>query len=460
MNRYFRTALLLAVPVSLTACESFLTCDECQNDPNRPTTATADLLFQGVQSTLWYTQTGEDARLISMWMQQMMGTDRQYQSLATYASYVEGTFEWDMVYGGGGLFDIKRIKQLASESSPENKIYLGVAQVVEALMIGTAADHFGDIPYSEAATGTGQPVLDDQMAVYAEIQKLLDAAIANLTSGQGSGPATDLVYGGSASKWTKLAWTLKARYHMHTAEKLGAPAYTAAKAAAEKGIMTSADNYVAKLSGAVGEQNPWYVFIEVERSGYISAGKHLVDLLQSRNDPRLPMYFSRGAKGTYRGAAVGESFSGDLSNLSDERLDPGFDQPIVTAAENLLIWAEAAYQTNDQATALQKLNQARALDGLPALSGLSGTALLTEILTEKYIQLFQTLEIWNDYKRTCFPNLTPAANFNGIIPARAYYPISERQTNENIPPVESQPLRNDNDPAGGTLFDAAACLGQ
>ena len=453
MNRYLKTALVAAVPFLAAGCESFLTCDECVNDPNRPTEATADLLFQGVQSVVWYEQTGEDPRLISMWMQQMMGTDRQYQSLATYASYVEGTFEWDRAYGG--LLDIRKIQEIVEG----NRVYTGVTQVMEALLVGTLADHFGDIPYSEAVGESTEPALDDQMDVYAAIQSLLDEAIANLTSGQGSGPGTDLVYGGNASKWAKMAWTLKARYHMHTAEKLGAPAYQAALTAAANGITDPANNYVARLTGSVGEQNPWYVFIEVERSGYIAAGKSLVDTLKARTDPRLSAYFVPGSDGVYRGAAVGESFSGLLSNLSETRIDPGFDQPIVTAAENLLIWAEAAYQTGDQVTALQKLNQARALDGLGPVV-LAGLDLYRGIMIEKYIQLFQSLEVWNDYKRTCYPNLAPGPNFGGIIPARAYYPTDERQTNTNIPSVDEQPLRNDNDPAGGTINDAAACLGQ
>lgn len=42
----------------------------------------------------------------------------------------------------------------------------------------------------------------------------------------------------------------------------------------------------------------------VDRSGYISAGKFLVDLLKSTNDPRLEMYFS-SSNGQVTGAPPG-----------------------------------------------------------------------------------------------------------------------------------------------------------
>jgi hypothetical protein len=94
------------------------------------------------------------------------------------------------------------------------------------------------------------------------------------------------------------------------------------------------------------------------------------------------------------------------------------------------------------------------------MSGLSGQALLAEILTEKYIADFQSIEAWNDYKRTCTPNLVPVVAGRKI-PARFFYDASERQTNTNIPQPSQQPTRNANDPPNA-VSDATgqACLGQ
>jgi hypothetical protein len=89
----------------------------------------------------------------------------------------------------------------------------------------------------------------------------------------------------------------------------------------------------------------------------------------------------------------------------------------------------------------------------------AGSALLKAILTEKYIAEFQNIEAWNDYKRTCFPNLTPTVA-GLIIPARFFYDTSERQTDTNIPVPGAQPTRNANDPANAFDDFGVACKGQ
>lgn len=90
------------------------------------------------------------------------------------------------------------------------------------------------------------------------------------------------------------------------------------------------------------------------------------------------------------------------------------------------------------------MNAVRADAGLPGL----GSVTLADIMTEKYIALFQNTEVWNDWKRTCLPALTPAQGATGGIPARLLYAQSERNTNPNIPLPSDQPLRNWNDPNG------------
>lgn len=446
MSNSRRLALSALLPLFAAAgCNDFLAAKETQEDPNRATQATIDQLFVGVQPSVWIVQTGETARAIAMWMQQMAGTDRQYQTLGTY-THSEGTFvtPWTYTYGGGGLFDLREIQAAALEIN--DRRYAGIAQVLEALVIGTAASFWGDIPYSEAANPSiATPTLDPQLEVYAAVQEVLDEAIANLESGAGAGPgAKDLVYGGNAAKWIQLAHTLKARYYMHVAE-VDPSAYARAEAEAAMGISTHANDYTTRHAGTAGEENPWYQFIVRERTEYISPGEYLVELLKSRSDPRLSEYFSPGATDEYLGAAPGTGYSNSLSNLGPTRLARTFPQPIVSYDENLLIWAEAAYRTGDSETALEKLNEVREHHELPP-SDATGADLFREIMLEKYIALFQNIEVWNDWKRTCIPDLTPALGAS-IIPARFFYSTDERQTNPNVPAVEDQPLRNANDPA-------------
>jgi len=322
-----------------------------------------------------------------------------------------------------------------------------VAAVIEAWIIGTAADAWGDVPYSEAVDSTlAEPGPDAQQAVYAAIQSKLDEAIVLMGATNAAitapGPE-DLVYGGDLSKWTELAYTLKARFHLHTAEQLDLPAYQAAFDAASTGISAPENDYLPYHSTGTTETNAWHQFTN-QWTGYLSAGKNLVDLLQGAGDPRLSAYFDRNSDGDFVGAAPGELETVNPSSLSSTRLAGDFRPPFVTYAENQLILAEAAWQlagggAAGNAAAQPYVTAERAALGLGALP-VTG---LATILTEKYIVLFQNFEVWNDYRRTCVPALTPAPGAP-FIPARLTYPLSERNANGSIPADE--PLRNWNDP--------------
>lgn len=438
------TSAAVVVLAATAGCNNFLTGGELSNDPNRPLTASNDRLFVAIQSQTWALLQSDLARISGMFTQQWEGTDRQYQSIYNY-NISEGTTNGFQagLYTGGGLVDIRQLQ--ANAKAVSDSLLWGIAEVQEAITIGTGADVFGDLTYTHALKGELNPPLDPQLAIYDSVQALLSRAITHMsaTGSTNRGPGgADLAYSGSRTKWIKLAHTLKARYYLHTAEVRPA-AYASVLTEARQGLTTPADDYVAVFSGNANEQNFWYQFIEVQRSGYIAPNAYFVNLLKSRNDPRLTDYFNA-----------------DQSDLSDTRAAANYTQPLITAQENLLVWAEAAYRTGNFAEALTELNAERTIVGLPAEPAtLAGPALLQEILTEKYIADFQSIEVWNDYKRTCFPNIAPVAS--GVkIPARLYYDTSERQTNTSIPVGSAQPTRNANDPANATDPFGNKCLGQ
>lgn len=438
-------AATIALMYGSAGCNDFLTGGELSIDPNRPTTATNTQIFVGVQSNVWATLASDPARVTGLWARQLRGGLQQYVDIYNYG-YSEQTTNGfhSALYIGGGLVDVRRLQEGARATN--DQLFLGIAQVQEALLIGTGADLFGDLVYSQALTGGLNPALDSQLEVYDDLQALLTEAITNMAA---TGPANvgptdaDLAYGGDPMKWTRLAHTLKARLFLHTAEVRPA-AYQSALTEARLGILDPADDFVAPFSGNANEQNFWYQFAVVQRPGYIELDPFFVSLLESRNDPRLTEYFNA-----------------DLDNLSDERLAPDFTQPLVTANENLLIRAEAAARTGQEDEARQALNAERAIAGLgPVSATLSGPALLNEILTEKYIANFQSIEAWTDYKRTCTPNIPPV-DPDRKIPARLYYDAAEQQTNTSIPVPSAQPTRNANDPRN-TVSDGTGepCLGQ
>ena len=436
-----------------TGCgDSYFEGPRLNQNPNQPSRATADQQFTGFQAFAFYTITGDLNRVISLWMQQMAGTGRQW---AGYDKYVvtENDFTFGSFYTQGGLVDIRGVQSKV----PDDKLYLGIAQTWEALIMDLASDTWGDIPYSEAVADKVAPKLDKQVDVHNALLTLLDQAIANINAG-GTGPRNvDLVYGGDKTQWAQAAHTLKARMYMHLGET-DATAYAKALTETASGISSAANDFTTYQSGTTGEANHWYQF-RIQRGTDISAAKFLVDLMKTRSDPRLTEFFSAGADaaGQIVGARPGEEFDGHQAWLSELRGAPEFRQPILTFAENQLIRAEAQYRTNAQAAALATLNGYRASVGLGAKAGLTGAALLAAILEEKYVALFQNTEVWNDYRRTCYPNLAPAAG--SAIPARLVYGTDERRANPNIPTPSQQPRRNQDDPATANSVDGSRCLG-
>jgi hypothetical protein len=449
VKKYIRVALTAALPILAAAgCKDFLSGGELTNNPTTPTSASISQIFLSTEVNLWAQQTQSLARLTGMWMQQVKGVARQAKGTYEYTGVGEASFDGEFIipYASGGLVDIRKVEALARDAGDMQ--YLGMAQVIEAIEIGTTADIWGDIPYSQAAKPDSfpDPQLDAQMDVYGALQALLSEAITNL-GGEGPGAQdADLVYGGDPEKWIALAHTLKARLYLHTAEVDGAAAYASALAEAQLGIASSDGDYIVPFTGGLqGESNPWYQFMNANggtgRDGDIIATSdtHLYSLLDDLGDPRLDEYYDLSNK--------------EAGYLSDFRGGAAFPQPIVTHNENLLIMAEAQYHT-DQPAALATLNQERAAWGTAAPwhsaidldpVSASGSALLDAIMTEKYITLFQNVEAWNDYKRTCIPALAPV-NGASVIPGRLPYGITERQTNSNVPDPSAQPARNANDP--------------
>jgi len=432
-----RYLVLVTGGLMVTSCKTdFLTGGDLGTDPNRPSVATPSQLFMGAEAAIWALLGSDPARVTGMWAREFAGGQNQYQSIYNYL-YDEGIQSGFNVglYAAGGLIDIVRAQKITRDA--QNFAFLGILQVQEAITMGTGADLFGDLVYSHALTNEANPPLDNQLAVYDSVQKLLTAAIANLASTaptSATPAASDLVYGGDAGLWTALAHTLKARFYMHTAEVRPA-AYAQALTEAQQGISSSAGTYVGAFTSNSAETNFYYQFeVTAGRGGYLIADQQFVTLLENRNDPRRADYFNAAA-----------------TRLSDSRLAPNFQQPFVTYDENTLIWAEAAYRTGDQVTALSKLNQERANHGLAA-EAVAGQTLLNEILTEKYIADFQVgHEAWNDYKRTCTPNFPPT-QAGEKMPGRMYYDPNERFTNTNIPPAGQgfNGSRNPNDPPNAT----------
>lgn len=455
MTRYIGVALAAAL-VAAASCGDYLQCTECVTSPTAPTQATATQRIVATQSKLWQFVNGDLARQSSMFMQQMAGVGNQYQVIDKYSLDASGGGDFTTPYTGAGLVDLKKVE--ADSRANGDKTMVGIALVLKAWLLGVSADIWGDEPYTQAAQADAfpTPVYDPQKTVYDSLQNALSDAITNLSANVGAGPSgAELVYKGDRAKWTALAHTMKARLYLHTAER-DASSYAKALAEANLGISSSAGDYVTVQTSTAGEQNDWYQFQVVgQRTSYMRAGAFGVNLLTNSNDPRLTeLYQKATGAATIVGGTPGQSLTTAMGNVSAKRLVDAYGQPLVTYNENLLIKAEALFKGGNAQAALDTLNKERASwataniwHSAITVTPIVGPVTLEQIMNEKYIVLFQNIESWNDYKRTCYPALVPG-NGAVAIPGRLLYPTAERQTNgANVP---ADPVRNWNDPAACT----------
>lgn len=441
-------AAALGVLAALTGCSGFLDSPKAVADPNNPTVATIDQLFVGVEANIFGQQEGPVAMLVCEWMQQCAGVNGRFVDQQGVYSITNGSFDgsFSSIYTAGGLGQIKQVEALADKAN--DKLYKGITEVLEVMNMLYAADIWGDVPYSEAIGGAATPKFDPQMTIYDNLLTLLDQAISDMNGGGGGPGAFDLVYNGDKTKWTQAAHTLKARIYLHEVEKVGAAQYAKALAEAQQGISTPANDWKTVHSPATSERNMWAQFQTSSFGNDLVAGSILADIMNAQGDPRLPQYFGKDPNGAYGGYNVTTQATNvnDISPIigSGRTNDVTFSQPIITYDENQLIMAEATFNISGAAAAAPFLNTVRAEYGKPAIA----TPTLADIMTEKYIALYQNLEVWNDYKRTCLPVMHPARG-KAVIPGRIYYGQTEEQTNPNTPPSDSQNLftvRNANDP--------------
>ena len=456
MKKYL--SILLVAIMGLSSCSKMV--ENINIDPSNPLDADANSMLTSIMVGNISLQEGDMARFTSMWSGQMRGYTQQYQSYQQY-SVIARNFDqaWQNIYSGV-YKNIRILKQKALQIN--NRRLLGVVQVIEANLMGTATALWGDIPYSQAADDNfANPVFDAQSSVYSSLQTLLDSAIVNLNSTAFVDfAAQDIHFAGNMPRWIQTANTLKARYFMHTRD------YTRALAAAQNGISSQANNFMAPhFATSRGAFNLYFQFLSLDRPNWIDAtGVYGVSLI----NPTGTRY--RGNSKTNERARW-QFLYNSATNLNFT-VNGFFGQntffPLVSFAENLLILAEADARLNGFTAGLARLNTYRAYMNTGAYinttylttgnflyspyvaadlapGGIDNAgpsplpqdrALLREILEERYITFIGHIEAFNDLRRTfketdIRPNVP--LNFGTQFPQRFIYPQVEIDRNSSIP---------------------------
>ncbi|NDC73220.1 MAG: SusD/RagB family nutrient-binding outer membrane lipoprotein [Sphingobacteriia bacterium] len=394
-------------------------------DPARPLEVSVKVLLPSAQVS--YTMAQGDAlpRLTSIFLQQMTGADRQSLAHNRYAQIGEADFDviWADNGYAGGMKDLQLIIEATEGKSPR---YCGIARIMMAQYLGMFTDIWGDIPYGNALKGADDynPSYVSQQQIYTSIEEMLTTAIAELGQPVGAiAPGSeDLIYGGNVTKWTKLAWSLKARYLNHLSKKGALYRPADILTAVSNGMSSSADN--AKLTFlAAPNNNPWYQF-NTQRAGYILQFGTMYDRMTTKNDPRISAF--RSADSTempYYGSETSPVNWMTYAELLFIKAEVESRQSAGTLAATL----DAAVEAHMSELGVSSAAAATYVGALPAAPALS------DVMYEKHLALFSHVEAWTDWRRTGYPTLAvyPGAQLPEI-PRRMPYPQGERLYNDNF----------------------------
>ncbi|WP_267297811.1 SusD/RagB family nutrient-binding outer membrane lipoprotein [Parachryseolinea silvisoli] len=399
---------------------------------------------------------------------------------------------------------LKELEQVlaATEGDAEMVNLHAIANIWRVFVLHRVTDLYGDVPYLEAGKGfltqNYKPVYDKQSFIYPDMLAKLETAIGQLDAAKSSYGVSDVVYQGDVAKWKKFAYSLMLRLGMRLTEIEEPTAELWVKKAIAGGVMSSNAD-MAKLNHVAGNGNTqnWDA-AELKREslpesnagkGPVKLSSTLIDLLKSKNDPRLPFYATlwegnilaiqaqklptttdpaiqkglpNGYDATTIKTIIPDWSSNDLVNYSEPNTGTiaSLNAPTVlqSYAEVEFLLAEAAIRGWDLGDPVAHYNaaitasmqsttifpggiviSATAISDYIAAQPLDGATFdeqMEQIHTQFYLAHFMwydNFEAWSNYRRTGYPTLVQTnypGNFTGGTPIlRLRYPVSESTLN-------------------------------
>lgn len=467
---------------------------DVNTNPNEILTSTPDYVFTaGAARTVAFLTPNE---LGSYWSGQWTQSNTYIIDPARFSYTFNNTnFNfWDTWYDV--IADFQYV--INAEGEKAQPFFKGPARVMKTYIMQQIVDVYGNAPYTDAFKGLGNiaPKFDDQKAIYEDLIKQLDQAIADLKANPftgsyaGSISSADIIFKGNTTNWIKFANSLKLRMLIRQSMIPGRDAYITTEinkaAAVTEGFMTSVDasvnpGYIA----STGKMNPFYENWGYNASGGVQAlGRFprpttfLFTTLANSNDTfRLKrLAYPKGGQAAgeaelvanYVAVPYGASsgyLSQNTSYLGPSVLVKGeYNRPmyLMLAAETNFLLAEAKQRygaaVNLTGTAQeyyeQGVKESFRITGATATYGADkATALLTSgkdladwtaspdklkaIWMQKWLALvnFSGLEAWSEYRRTDFPAipLSASAPAGQKRAVRLFYPSTEGGSNPNVP---------------------------
>lgn len=467
----FIGALIAMAGLTFQSCEKLSTINE---NPNEPSSVDASVLFtEGVRSSV-NTSVTQSYLLGNVASQVAAKTLR-----AEVGEYSWNAFPntWNQNYLSlGNLMEAERVANEAGNYKME-----GAVKVMKSWVFATLTLAYGDIPYTDAITGSTDanwfPSYDSQEDIITGTNGLLDelALAVQLLNNSGSVDG-DILFNGDGAKWIKLANAMQLRLLMYVSEKQDVSSQFAAIVANEDLMSSNADNAALTYTGSFPNEYP---LVPLKQGDFdaVAISTNALHQLDTTDDPRMYVYArpynagdiftNPGTTAFYQGAENGS----EACNKNGSRLGyayynyPGHMQAgtmaegiIMTYAEQQFLLAEAAHNgwISDDAGSLHSSAVEATMNYYGADWSMTGwtdfsdfitnsgegyDGSITSIRRQKWLGMFFTgldnyfeLRRWYSQEEGNWADLpfvsAPCSNTNGdALPMRFLYPGNEASLN-------------------------------
>lgn len=475
--------------ILFSSCSKF---EEININPNNPATVPPEMLLPP---------------LISGAANSMNGSGNKAGQYVQHLAWLGGTSEDNGRYNLTGasfreewnapvrlLKDVNQLRELGTSTSQPQ--YTAIASVLKVYILSLMSDAYGDIPYNEAGMGNiaGMefPHFQPQQEVFGLMLADLEAANQQFKAlPAGAIIARDILFSGNAARWRKFANSLKVRILMRQSAKVDVKAAVTAifNNPAEYPVFESVSDQATLVYNNNTDLYSWFIQNPpsdgsgVDFNGNTRISDVMVNLLKSKNDPRLQIFAAptknsynanrtnpavplvyRGLRAGYSDAEQNAEYARTGLNKDDysvigKRIRKENRAFLMTYAELLLLKTEtiqrgmgvsgSAAQTYMEAlkASLEKwpavasasqtetpfISEAQKNEYLAQASvGLSSTDQIKQIAEQLWIDSYLNgFEGWAGWRRLGYPQIVPGPSVLSPIPVRYTYSDNE-QNNPNL----------------------------
>lgn len=218
-----------------------------------------------------------------------------------YSSVYQGSDsddEWINAYVGI-LSNIRALAPLAEESGLSR--HLAVSQFIEAYVISSLVDFYGDIPYSQGLLGLDNlnPETESGDVIYQNALSLLDESIVNFNNETSAEPDFDPFYGRDYELWTKAANSLKIKLYNQMRLVGNSAATDSIQSIIGRGeyILNERENFEfiwpATSASLPDTRHPRFGLNYTATGAEDYMSNWLMNLMETSSDPRIRYYFYR-----------------------------------------------------------------------------------------------------------------------------------------------------------------------